>query len=270
MAGFSITNADQVNGTTANFNTVSLATGAALDRVLRSDATGNATWVDLTTLPSNGDDLGSHAATQALTMAGFSITNADQVNGTTANFNTVSLATGAALDRVLRSDATGNATWVDQSTINAGNADTLDSLDATDFLRSNTSDNLTSGTLTLDSGTEINAAVGSTVDIDGDLEIAALNISLDGASTTLTQTTGLINITPAAGTDLDVTLSAGGIVDVAGNLTVASVVRSTPTDAPGTCDAGMEGGMYYDASQNEPCFCDGANWQQFDGGGTCP
>jgi hypothetical protein len=209
-------------------------------------------------------------------MATFSITNAGQVNGTTANFNNASvntqltIPTGAALDRVLRSDGTGNASWVDQSTLNVGNADTLDSLDSSAFLRSNASDNYTSGTLTLDSGTEINTASGSTVDIDGNLEIADTDISLNGASTTFTQTSGAITLAPAAGSDLAVTLSAGGIVDVAGNLTVASVVRSTPTDAPPACNAGMEGGMYYDDSQNEPCFCDGANWQQFDGGGTCP
>jgi len=52
-------------------------------------------------------------------------------------------------------------------------------------------------------------------------------------------------------------------------LEVSSVIKSTPTDSPGTCNSDLEGGMYYDASLNEPCFCDGSNWRQFDGGGNC-
>lgn len=52
-------------------------------------------------------------------------------------------------------------------------------------------------------------------------------------------------------------------------LHVSSVIKSEPTDSPGTCDSNMEGGMYYDASLNKPCYCDGSDWQQFDGGGTC-
>jgi len=52
-------------------------------------------------------------------------------------------------------------------------------------------------------------------------------------------------------------------------LQVDGVIRSTPTDIPVTCNASMEGGMYYDASLSEPCFCNGSSWTQFDGGGSC-
>lgn len=52
-------------------------------------------------------------------------------------------------------------------------------------------------------------------------------------------------------------------------LEVSSVIRSTPTDSQGTCSAAIRGGMYFDNSMNEPCFCDGTNWKQFDGGGIC-
>jgi len=45
-------------------------------------------------------------------------------------------------------------------------------------------------------------------------------------------------------------------------------VRLVPTDTQATC-SGNEGAIYYDASLQEPCFCDGTDWQQFDGGGTC-
>ena len=53
------------------------------------------------------------------------------------------------------------------------------------------------------------------------------------------------------------------------NLEVSSIIKSTPTDSPGTCNSNTEGGMYYDASMQEPCFCNATNWVQFDGGGNC-
>ena len=68
--------------------------------------------------------------------------------------------------------------------------------------------------------------------------------------------------------DADKRLGIGN-ASPATTLEVTSVIKSTPTDAPGTCDANSEGGMYYDNSMNEPCFCDAANWVQFDGGGNC-
>ncbi len=45
--------------------------------------------------------------------------------------------------------------------------------------------------------------------------------------------------------------------------------QSNPTDSPGTCDGTTEGRMYYDDSLDEPCFCNGTGWRQFDGGGAC-
>jgi hypothetical protein len=60
------------------------------------------------------------------------------------------------------------------------NATTLNGFADTQFLRSDTSDNYTSGTLTMD--------LGTTLDIDGDLIVSDTNIVLDGASTTFTVT----------------------------------------------------------------------------------
>ena len=45
--------------------------------------------------------------------------------------------------------------------------------------------------------------------------------------------------------------------------------RTNVTDSPGTCDTTTEGRIYYDASLDEPCFCNGTSWNQFDGGGAC-
>lgn len=46
-------------------------------------------------------------------------------------------------------------------------------------------------------------------------------------------------------------------------------MRYVPTDAPPTCNAGLEGAQYYDDSLNEFCDCDGSAWAQIDGGGAC-
>ncbi len=59
-----IISTSSINGTT-----ISLSSGANTGYVLTSDASGNATWQDLATLASNGDNLGTHTATQDLNMA---------------------------------------------------------------------------------------------------------------------------------------------------------------------------------------------------------
>jgi hypothetical protein len=114
---------------------------------------------------------------------------------------------------VLTSDSNGLASW---TAANIGDAATLDTLDSTQFLRSDTSDSYTSGTLTFDAAT--------TVDIDSTtLRIADTDITLDGASTTFTQTTGSINFTPAVGQDLNINLNSSGnfvVNPLAGSLTV--------------------------------------------------
>lgn len=65
------------------------------------------------------------------------------------------------------------------------NADYLDGVTGDSFLRSDSSDNYTSGTLALNSGT--------TLDVNGDLSVADTNIIFDGANTNL-QTTGSFSI----------------------------------------------------------------------------
>ncbi|MDP8212646.1 MAG: hypothetical protein P9X22_05055, partial [Candidatus Zapsychrus exili] len=52
-------------------------------------------------------------------------------------------------------------------------------------------------------------------------------------------------------------------------LHVNAVMQLSPTDSPGTCDAAAEGSIYADDSLNEPCYCNGSAWTQFDGGGGC-
>src|SRR5690606_30438767 len=60
----------------------------------------------------------------------------------------------------------GSATWIVPP---ASNTDLLDNVDSTQFLRSDTSDNFTSGTLTLDNGTTL--TTNGTLDVNGDATI---------------------------------------------------------------------------------------------------
>ncbi|MCE2928083.1 MAG: hypothetical protein LW817_00445, partial [Candidatus Caenarcaniphilales bacterium] len=112
------------------------------------------------------------------------------------------MTTGAAANAILVSDAVGLGSWTSPTALNIGNASNLDSLDSTQFLRSDTSDNYTSGTLTLDPGTSFD--VNST-----NVSIVDTNITFDGASTTFTGT-GFMTMLPGAGTNLNVTLSGTG------------------------------------------------------------
>ncbi len=103
-------------------------------------------------------------------------------------------------DKILSSDANGKASWVNPA--GPADASTLDSLDSLQFLRSDTSDSFSSGVFITDSGTRF--------DINGDLSIADTNISLDGANTSFTQSTGDLSFVPASGKDLSSTINSGG------------------------------------------------------------
>jgi|GEM_PF-1766525 len=50
---------------------------------------------------------------------------------------------------------------------------------------------------------------------------------------------------------------------------ISNVLMLEPTNSPGTCNANTEGSIYYDDSFNELCFCNGSNWWQVDGDGSC-
>lgn len=70
------------------------------------------------------------------------------------------------------------------------------------------------------------------------------------------------------------TTAPGTALSVAGTVNASAVKArsyfwSTPTDSPGTCNAGFKGAFYYDASMDEMCFCAGSGWVQIDGGGAC-
>ncbi len=98
------------------------------------------------------------------------------------------------------------------------NSNAIDGINAGSFLRSDTSDNYTSGTLTFDSGTSVSLAAASSLDIDStDVSIADTDISLDGANTTFTQSTGNITLVPASGSNLTSTIASAGEFKVNNN-----------------------------------------------------
>ncbi|MEN9626052.1 MAG: hypothetical protein RL557_380 [archaeon] len=52
-------------------------------------------------------------------------------------------------------------------------------------------------------------------------------------------------------------------------LHVNNMFKLTPTDVPLACTTIGEGGIYFDDSLGEFCFCNGTTWNQFDSGGSC-
>ncbi|MCE2928518.1 MAG: hypothetical protein LW817_02680 [Candidatus Caenarcaniphilales bacterium] len=134
------------------------------------------------------------------------------INGDTALRERNRPALAANYGKLYVNGSTSNLMFLDDSGIQydllassgggGANAGTLDGLDSLQFLRSDSSDQFTSGTLTTN--------IGTTLRVNGDLAIADTNISLTGASTTFTQTTGAISFVPAAGQGLNINLSSTG------------------------------------------------------------
>ncbi|MCF8465753.1 MAG: shufflon system plasmid conjugative transfer pilus tip adhesin PilV [Flavobacteriales bacterium] len=78
---------DHSSGNISTSGTIRIGGGSpAAGRVLQSDASGNASWVDASTLSVTGDNLGNHTATMALAMAGNAINNAQQINSNGDHF----------------------------------------------------------------------------------------------------------------------------------------------------------------------------------------
>ena len=141
-----------------------LKTGASVSSKIFTDYEDSAYYLD----PANSGT--------SLNIAGAII-----IGGT--NYSQYFIDSAGTSGQVWNSDGTGRGAWSDLSSLSVGNADTLDTLDSLQFLRSDTSDNFTSGTLAMNSGTVL--------DINGALSIADTDIALDGASTNFTSTGNL-------------------------------------------------------------------------------
>ena len=118
LNGFSLINAQDINGVTANFangnfNTIDITrnirytNGAGAGFVLASDINGNGICTDLSTLSTNGDNLGNHIATSNINVNDFNLVNVQDIDIS----RTLTYSNGAAAGLVLSSDINGNASW---------------------------------------------------------------------------------------------------------------------------------------------------------------
>jgi hypothetical protein len=142
------------NNSNTGFKLLQLQAGSTLTDRFTVDASGN-------TIAAGNLSVGGTGTFGSLKVTGafFDSSNSPGTNGL-----------------VLTSTGTG-VSWANVSG-SGGDANTLDGLDSTQFLRSDTSDSFTAGTLTLN--------VGTTADINGELTIADTDIAFDGASTNFT------------------------------------------------------------------------------------
>lgn len=104
-------------------------------------------------------DITANIAGYSAEAVGTTVNITADIGGVAGDATVATTVTGTATttDNNTTGGVDGGATWTAPS---ASDASTLDGLDSTQFLRSDTSDNFTAGTLTFDAGT--------TVDIDGD------------------------------------------------------------------------------------------------------
>ncbi len=185
-------------------------------------------------------------------------------------------------------DTNGAATrWV--TTASGGDASTLDGLDSTQFLRSDTSDNFTSGILTFDAGTTVTFTGTTTVNLPQTTAntFTFNNDAANGDTTTLSfgdgsgtiawnDTTGnftLNNATTVSGTLTSnaLVVNSGGSVDL--NLNQVQDLRLENVATLPVCNAGSTGRELYLTTldgTNPPgqYVCDGTNWIKSSQSGT--
>jgi len=232
------------------------------DRIISSNSGAGATTIDIAS---------TYVGQTSITTLGTITTGtwtADDValahGGTNASLTAVSggivystasamaISAAGTLGQVLTSGGAGAPVWVDQSSLSVGNADTLDSLDSTQFLRSDASDSFTSGTLTIGA-----AATSLTIDTlldineDVDIDLDAVDEELHLLST-LTNTTGsdydLVKLSKTAVVDDDTTDTyAGSILNLTlTNTETLGIITDTTNiiELDGTANDGWTGNFF--------------------------
>jgi len=142
------------------------------------------------------------------------------------NDNTLYVCTNAGTDAWSKVSSSGDAT-------------TLDTIDSTQFLRSDTSDNYTSGTLTLDNGTTLTVNGVANIGDNGDtvaIDSSDWDISTTGAMTgisgitndsTFTTSGGAVNVNASSNNATNInTGTSTGAVSIGGNANTVAIDSS--------------------------------------------
>lgn len=176
--------------------------------------------------------------------------------------------------------------WVTDS---GGDADTLDGLDSTQFLRSDATDNYTSGTLTFDSGTTVTYTAGTNINLphtdsdtftinDDDAGGGTSTLSFGDGSGTIAWDDTAGNFTLNDDTTVSGTLTSnalevnsGGTIDL--NMNQVQDLRLENVATLPACNAASTGRHLYLTTQdgtNPPgdYICDGTNWYKSSIAGT--
>lgn len=125
MSGYDIVSAGNISAQKVAVSSFTMPAGAVNGYFLGTDASGNASWKSLGTLP--GDDLGNHTATTNLSLSGFNISNVNNLFSSLINVSTITasetitsnnivttnfrMATGATDGYFLKTNASGDASW---------------------------------------------------------------------------------------------------------------------------------------------------------------
>ncbi|MDN3677880.1 hypothetical protein QWY90_11225 [Flavobacterium paronense] len=179
-----------------------MTAGATANYVLQSDAIGNATWVNPTTLTISEIDPQVSSATSSVipkwngttlvdgvmvdngTNVGVGVTpsagNKLEVNGKTKTTD-LQMTTGANANYVLQSDATGNASWVDPTTLTITETDPQVSSATSSVVPKWNGTTLVDGVM-VDDGT--NVGVGATPSAGNKLEVNGKTKTTDFQMTT--------------------------------------------------------------------------------------
>ncbi len=158
-----------------------IGTGAVLEvnGTLTVDSSATVTWGPTASIANlNADRLDDLTSTQFLR----SDTDDIFAGGTLTveNGASVAIATGATLEvsGTLTVDSSATVTWGPTAAVANLNADRLDDLNSSQFLRSDTDDTFAGGKLTIDNSASVNFSSGATLNSEGE-------VNLSGGRTTL-------------------------------------------------------------------------------------
>jgi Chaperone of endosialidase len=193
----------EVNGKTKT-NNIQVTTGATSGYVLQSDATGNGTWVNPTSLTITESDpqVSSSTANYLPKWNGTTLVDGQvfdngtnvgvgtttpteklEVNGKTKT-NNIQVTTGATSGYVLQSDATGNGTWVNPSILSVTEIDPQVSSSTVNYLPKWNGTTLVDGQV-FDNGTNIGIGITTpTEKLDVNGKIKATNLQVTTGATT--------------------------------------------------------------------------------------